>query len=199
MLLAVELGVNWFSHILFEDPSWGILALAVALVVVRLIGRRKGNKKLLLASWLPLVLMVALWTSARLVETKGEKLVDAVEVFLLSVEDNDMATFRAAVSEDAETFYPPGARPPGITREDVIDRLRGIKVHDITLLDSVQAAMIGDNDAATVIRIRVDAEMGGFRGVQVMTWQIVWKYQGDRWQVMRLECAEVKIPLGGGA
>jgi len=198
MLLAVELSFDWVSHFLFEDPSWAIVALAVVLVVVRLIGRRTGNKKLLLASWLPLVLMLALWASSSLVTTHREQLVQTMQDMLLSVEDGDMPTFRAIVAEDADIYFPPGDNPPRFSRQQVEDRLSPIKVSDILLL-GVQSAMVGDNDAATVIRIRIDAELGGMAGIQIHTWEITWAYRDGRWQATRMQCTEAGFnPLGGG-
>lgn len=197
MLSQAELRVDWVSHYLFESPWLIIVGLAVVWLVLRVVARMKQNKTLQRASWAPLVLIVALWAAATLVTTRGEKLVQTVEALLLSVEDKDFDTFRTIVPEDAVAYFPPGRNPERYTRERVERRLTDANVRDLLLL-GIEAGLVGEDAAVTVIDIRAQGEYSGIVGLQRYTWVITWRYTDGRWEAYEFECTDVGFPIGKG-
>lgn len=196
MLAQAELRVDWMSRVLFESPAWAIVVLAILWTLTRLTARRMGNERLLTLSWAPLLLIGALLLTSTLVTTQRERLMQTQKQLLLAVEEQDFEAFHRIVPEDADTFFPPGATNSRLTRAQVEHRISQSKVRDITLLGS-EASLVNDDQAVSVIRVRGEGEFGGFGGVQIFKWSIMWRLEDGQWRAYRFECLEVGFnPLG---
>ena len=172
-----------------------IVVLAVVWAVMRIAGRRAEKPALQRASWIPMAMIVVLLFSQTLVTTKAERLNEALDAMLLSVEDADYDTFRQIVPDDAEAFFPPGRAAQRFTRDGVIDRLEDVKIRALILL-SAEPAMIGEDAAVTLIRVRAQGSDAGLGGIQFFEWAITWRYEDDRWQAHRFECTSMGSPFG---
>jgi len=192
MIAQTSLRTDWVSHIFFESPGWAIVVLAIIWMATRIAGRRTGNKRVAHLSWLPLLLVVALIASSRLVTTKRELLVQTLRTMILSVEQQDFPAFRVVVDERAEAFFPPEPNAQRFTRDMIEAKLKKASVRDIMLQDW-SAAMIDDKDAVTVIRVRAQGDYDGYGGVQLFKWAIEWSYDGSAWKAKRFECLEIGI------
>ena len=195
MLAETKLQADWLSHYLFESPWLIIAGLAIVWTAMRIIGRRRDSKTLKRASWAPLVLIVALWAVSAAVTTRQEQLLDALDRMLLSVEDRDFASFRQTVAPDAVALFPPRPLADRFTRDQIESRVQDFEVRDILLLQT-EAAMVGEDEAVTVIVIRAQGNYAGIAGLQKMTWAIQWRFADGRWQAYDLECTDIGFDAG---
>lgn len=195
MLAATELEVDWVSRVLFESPWSVVVVLAVVWMVMRIVGRRTDNTALRRASWVPLVLIGGLWLTSMVVTTKRERLNQALDRLLLSVEDRDFTAFRTIVPKSAVALFPPGRGAERFTRAMVERRLEDTDVRDLILLGS-ESAVMDNGEAVTVIRVRAQGDYAGIEGVQAYTWAIQWRYEQDRWRAHHFECLEIGFTFG---
>lgn len=198
MLAQDPLRVDWVSHYLFESPWMIIAGLAIVWTVLRIVGRRNQSKVISRASWLPLVCIAALLITSSMVTTRQEKLVDALDALLLSIEDKDMDTFRDIVPQDAKAYFPPGRKAETFTRDSVERRLKDANIRDLLLLGT-EAGMIGERDAVTIIELRAQGDYAGIIGLQKYTWSITWRYVGERWEAYEFECLAIGFEFGNNS
>lgn len=172
-----------FSEVFFESPGLMIAGLAVVWAVMRVVGRRSGNKNLLRGSWVPLGLIVALLLTSMLVTTEREEIADAVDELILAVETEDIAALEKRILPQAMTNFLSREH----TRDEVVSLLERTKVEDLTLLSS--SVKIDDNNVgSSLIRVRSKGEAGGIPGIMVSEWAIRWRYEDGAWRALRIEC-----------
>ena len=173
---------------LFESPGLLIAALAVVWAIMRVAGRRTDNKKLMHASWAPLVLCGVVWLVASQVTTKREKLDAALVDLLLSVEDKDMPAFREIVLPDARTQF----MGDELTRDQVEARIDQATIDDLMLRRAVVALHENRPElGTTAIRVRAEGAVDAAPGMEFSEWVIRWRYEDDRWRVLGLECISI--------
>jgi|GEM_PF-2229073 len=192
MLAATNLEANWLTYLVFESPGWALVVLALVWMALRVGGRRSGNKRLVHLSWIPLALVGVLIATSMLVTTKREQLLETQEQMLLAVEAGDYPAFRQAVAEDAEALFPPGRSAQTFTRDGMEAQLDQADIGDLLLMGS-QAAMINEDTAVTVIRVRARGDYAGVMGVQVTQWSIQWRYADGRWRAYAFECIKIGV------
>ncbi len=168
---------------LFESPGTIIIVLAIAWMLMRIIGRRGDKKRLLQVSWVVLLLVGAVWLTATLVTTPREELEVTLKDLLLAVEDKDFAEFSQIVQPAAMTHF----MGEEFAREEVQSRLERAKIKDLLLLGAT-VEVDSPAQGTTYIRVRADGEVQGVPGMQISEWAIRWQYKDGRWQAQRFRC-----------
>ena len=176
---------NTLNHLLFESPGWIILGLAVVWTVMRLVGRRSGNVKLMRASWLPLGLIVSLLACASLVTTPREALAKTMTQLLLAVEYNDMPAFREMVLPEAMT----SVFDREMSRDELEKLIGKAKINDLKVTSS--SIHIEGDSAMCMVIIRADGSVANAPGIQLTRWAIRWRLEDDQWRAQRLECLAI--------
>lgn len=186
--------MNTFTYFLFDSPWLVIAGLAITWTLLRIAGRRSGNKRLLHLSWVALGLIGALWLSATLVTTPREELESQLKALLDAVEDQDIARFREVVLPEAMTRFPLNGmdvnRASELDRDAVEAQLNRAKFDDIILLNST-AVVDGPTQGATLIRVRAEGASGGVQGMHFSEWAIRWRRVDGQWRAQRLQCTAV--------
>ncbi|MEM7682622.1 MAG: nuclear transport factor 2 family protein [Planctomycetota bacterium] len=168
------------EYYLFENPWLAVIGLVVLFAVLRVLGRSTGNKKLVLASNLPVLLAGAVALAAHFVETDAEKLDAWTGAVLTASAEPDVGAMDRYIAPDAVVKNRKG---------EVIARwsqLRGavdrgvISGHSYSIRGITRAKDAGVMTTAVALRTRVN----GSDQAHPTGWDWVWQRGDDgQWRI----------------
>ncbi|MEM1213884.1 MAG: hypothetical protein AAGI68_16470 [Planctomycetota bacterium] len=176
-----------FEQYVLENP-WPVMVGCVVLwAVLRVLGRRRESRGLVIASWVVLLLGAGAGLLGHFVETRGEKLLVAVDGFLVAAGEG-----RVLGVDGMEGYVAPGLVATDsqgavqVTWVEVRDRLQGVTIDELSyrVVPPVVMAAGGAQGAALEIDVRVTA---GGQPVGTTRWRMNWVYSdADGWRVREL-------------
>ncbi|MEM6551818.1 MAG: hypothetical protein AAF750_06800 [Planctomycetota bacterium] len=170
-----------------ENP-WPVMVGCVVLwAVLRVLGRRKESKGLVVASWVMLVMGAGAGVLGHFVETRGERLLVAVDGFLVAAGEG-----RVSGAGGMEGYVAPGLMVTDskgtmqVTWDEVRDRLEGVTIDELSYRVVPPVVMAARGKQGAGVDIDVKVTVGG-RPVGTTRWRMDWVY-GDAagWQVREL-------------
>lgn len=187
MPLLVAMPDDLLTRTLFQSPGWAILVFAVVWALMRILGRRTENRRVMLASWLPLLLVGGLIACDWSVTTRREQLPQAVVDLLLAVEEKDAPRFRELVLPEAMTSI----FKKELSRDEVEAMVNQAKIADLMVTSSSLHLEEDQDTAMTMILVRADGSVNNAPGIEISEWAIRWRYVDGQWRALRLECTAI--------
>ena len=172
-----------FGELLFENPWPVVVVLIGVAAVLRTVGRRRGQRGAVIASWVALAVGLGVWGMARLVETDRETLQRQTGELIAATSPVDEAALRRLLADDAVLLGPDG---------DLWDRLEPgfisaeLSEHQVVESELRQATVVVQSDVSAMASIDVRSE---FAGRPIPTrWQLEWvRRRGEPWRVRSMQ------------
>ncbi|MEM7626313.1 MAG: hypothetical protein AAF333_12015 [Planctomycetota bacterium] len=181
--MSVLLAEADLTSILFENPWPAVIALLGVSSVLRLVGKRQEQKRLVIVSWAALVLGLAVYATAALVNTDREVLIERTEALVAATSPVDEPTLRAIFAENAVLLGPEGDLWDDLDAVFVAQELdeHGVKDNQIRLVDARSP-----RPGVGVSTMDVSSRILGVP--QRSTWELAWQKDADgRWRITSMK------------
>lgn len=170
------------SSMLFENPWPAVIALVGVSSVLRVIGKRQNQKRLVIASYAALALGLGVYATAALVNTDREQLIERTEALISATSPVDESALRDLFSGNAVLLKEDGGLWRDLDAGLVAERLRQANAQDHTLR-AVEA--VSNRPGQGISTMDVSSRVGGVPNRS--TWEIVWLRDEDgRWRISSL-------------
>lgn len=171
------------TSILFENPWPAVIALLGVSSVLRLMGKRQGQKRLVTASWAALVLGLGVYATAALVNMDREVLIEQTEAMITATSPVDEPALRALFAPNALLLGPEGDVWDELNAVFVAKELseHGVKDNQTRLVDA-QSTQPG----VGISTMDVSSKIMGIP--QRSTWELGWQKDADgRWRITSMK------------
>ena len=175
----------WYLHYLLEQPWPVVIVLLAVAAVLRVVGRRGGDVRLVRGSFVAALLGVAVLATAYLLQTDREQVVQRSLQLVEAAERGDTTQLQHLLATRVTLLGPGG--DPWLTGDAVHQRIEAGAHYagggDHRVYDT-RAGVAGDV-GVSVIRVRSRWERQG-PGLARTAWRLEWERRDGRWQLTRL-------------
>lgn len=172
------------TQMFLENPWPAVVALVGVSAVLRIIGKRQEQKRLVVAGWIALALGLGVFVLASAVNTDRETLIARTEAFVEATSPADRAALDAIFFDSVVLLGPEGDYWDDLDADFVVERLDRFKVD---VLDARDIDAVADRPGYGVSVMRVSHDVMGQR-VPATQWEIGWQRDNEaRWQITSLK------------
>ncbi|MEM6458164.1 MAG: hypothetical protein AAF710_02100 [Planctomycetota bacterium] len=166
---------NELTRLLFEDPGWAVVACVAVSAVLRIVGKRRGDRRAVLVSYAALALGLGVFALARFVTTDREALIQRTEALVAATSPADASALAELFDGRALLVGPGGAVWDDLTAAFVAGEL---EEHDVTENEvrAVDATSDGSRRSGGSSTLDVSSRVNGFP--MRTRWQLDWA-RGD--------------------
>ena len=182
-MMRVILAANDLTSILFENPWPAVIALLAVSSILRLVGKRQDQKRLVAVSWVALLLGLGVYATAALVNTDREVLIERTEAMVAATSPVDEPALRAIFADNALLLGPEGDVWDDLNAVFVAKELNehGVTDNQVRLVDA-QSSRPG----VGVSTMDVSSKIMGMP--QRSTWELGWQKDADgTWQITSMK------------
>ena len=172
------------SELLFEDPWVLVVGLLAGFAVLRIVGKRRGERGggWLVASWVALVLGLGVYGLSRVVETDGEALDRVTREFVAATSPVDEPALAGLLLPGAELVGPGGDVWDGLSAAFIAAEL---KEHGVEGSGVRRVEAEGLRAGLGRSTMDVSSRVGGYPART--SWELSWrKSPGGDWKIERM-------------
>ncbi|MEM9882455.1 MAG: hypothetical protein AAF800_06040 [Planctomycetota bacterium] len=163
-----------FSRLLFEDPGWAVVACVAVSAGLRIVGKRRGDRRAVLVSYAALALGLGVFTLAYFVTTDREALIARTEALVAATSPADEPALSDLFDDRALLVGPGGAVWDDLTAAFVAGEL---EKHDVTenqvrAVDAASDGSWGSEGSGGTSTLDVSSRVNGFP--MRTQWQLDW-------------------------
>lgn len=172
------------TSLLFENPWPGVVALVAVSAVLRVAGKRQGNKGVLIASWVALLLGLGVYAAASWVNTDREVMIQRTEAWIQAASPVDRAALTALMAPNVPLLGPQGDYLLDLDAPTIAQNLEQYRVEVVSYRD-IEAWPASPGQGTS--HLRVSHEVLGQR-VLGTSWELGWRRNdaGD-WRVVSIK------------
>lgn len=168
------LGETTLTQMFLENPWPAVIALVGVSAVLRLVGKRQGEKRLVLAGWIALVLGLGVYLLATLVDTDRETLIARTHMLVKATSPADEAALADLIADRAVLLGPDGNFFDDLTAGFIARELREHDVQE-NALRAVDA--ISNRPGQGVSTMDVSSRLNGYP--MRTEWELAWQNSDD--------------------
>ena len=176
------------SEMLFENPWPMVIGLLGVSSVLRVVGKRQAQKKLVAVSWVALVLGLGVYAASALVNTAREAMIAGTEAFVSATSPADQAVLGGLLASNAVLLGPDGSVWDDLSPGFIADELKENDVQD-NAVRSVDAS--SDRPGLGVSTLDLASKVRGYP--TPTTWQFDWQKQSDgQWRITSIRWLTIR-------
>ncbi|MEL7088175.1 MAG: hypothetical protein AAGL98_06985 [Planctomycetota bacterium] len=182
MMSTLLAEADW-TTLLFENPWPAVIALLGVSSVLRLVGKRQDQKRLVQVSWVALFLGLGVYLTATLVNTDRETLIERTRAMIAATSPVDEPALRALFADRALLLGPEGDVWDELDAVFVARELdeHGVKDNQIRLVDAR-----ANRPGVGFSTLDVSSKIMGIP--QRSTWELAWQRDADGdWRITSMK------------
>lgn len=171
------------TQMFLENPWPAVVAFVGVSAVLRVIGKRQGQKRLVVAGWIALALGLGVYVLASVVNTDRETLIVRTEALVEATSPADEAALRDLIAPRAVLMGPDGNVFDSMDAAFVARELREHNVQENTLR-AVAAA--SNRPGLGISTMDVSSRLGGYP--MRTEWEVAWQRGDDGvWRITSMK------------
>lgn len=182
------------SHLVLESPWLLVIGIVAVGVVLRLVGRQRGNRNLMRAWWVALAAAALVINLAHFVTTDRERLLQHTRGLLDATTPIKVPDIMAYLTSDAVLVGPEGET--WYRRDDLPPELESVARHLPIASQSlryIEAEARSDDQGLVMIDLRTTTTEGfGAQAPLPSKWLLTWRKDDQgRWRISRIQALEI--------